>query len=123
MRLLYDVFLGKPYEVQEIKRIEMVLEIYYDEGGNAYDIDIRDENDSDDIYYKIDSTKYDYFPDEVQAKFFEDDNRYVSCYMHVGRSKEKFNEVIDEFSKLLERIAETGFCKQSDFSFTECTWE
>ena len=123
MRLLYDVWLGKPYEILEIKKISMPLEIYYDGHGFCHEIDVRDENDSDDVHFKIDRAKYDYFPDDVEARFYMDDECYVSCYMHVGKSKEKFNEVIDKFDEILEKVAETGFCKQSDFNFTECIWE
>ena len=120
MRLLYDKW--TPHEIFEVSRIEITEEVYFS-NSEIYKIDIRDDNADDDVYYKIDNQKYAYFPDELTARFTFIDGHHISCYMVVGRSKEKFCSVIEGFNALLEKMAQNGYLKQSDFDFVECTWE
>ena len=125
MRLLCDVWLGKLYQIYEFTSLEVTEEIYLngDHGSDVVTIAIRDLEDPDDVWFQMDSQKYDYFPDKLDAVFVRSDGFRIHCYMEVGRSKEKFKSVMDSFDSLLEKIAETGYCKQSDFNFTECQWE
>jgi hypothetical protein len=123
MRLLYDKWPGSPYEIVEFTKLQISMEIYYGSNGEVYDIDIRDENDEDDVYRKIDNTKFDYFPDELQAIFTMHDGYQISCYMEVGRTKDRFHSIIKHFDELLDKIAETGYCKQSEFDFAKCSWQ
>lgn len=125
MRLVLDSVYEYPKKIIEFTELEISEEIY-NNNGDIHTIDMRDEHAEDDIYYSIDSTRFDYFPDELRARFRIKEtgqNRFMSCYMTVGRSKEKFRQVIEEFNKVVLKIAETGYCKQSDFDFTDCEWE
>ncbi len=121
MRLIIDR-LGKPYDIVEIVSVAMLLEIYVQENGARVDIDMRDiEYDAEDCHYKMDPNVYDYFPDEIEVVLEESSGLTRRFYYDVGRSKEVFYKVIDDFDVIVEKLAKEGYCRQSDFKDGE--WE